>query len=387
MRRFYNKTGILYVPEEEMNTIEQQAQAGDPSACFKLAQTYIHLHECEDYRSSAHKLLLKASEGGVTDADASIAIMMFKGEIEPYDPIAAAKLLEKAINGRSTLAISFQLRNLLYGRYGYRQNIELVKQTVESILANNDDPYWCELMGDTLMTEGKIVESEKWYAKAAEGGEIDSYSNLALARGLDDNVEFRDFQAYFDTLMEGDDAGDLMCSYFLMLDKTYEFDELDPEDVEARNESRDLIIKCLELNADLHHEMSMELLGDIYREGRLGIPADPLKAWEYYLRGSEFMKAKCFEKMYDMLLTKEIELAKMSNEDAMDICMVNGARLHNRKLLIAAVEAYRHGRRLTQFAREIELYHIPAYEALPDDEPLDEDDDQPDDDGRFDPWA
>lgn len=387
MRRFYSKTGILYVPEEEMNTIKQQAQAGDPSACFKLAQTYIHLHECEDYISSAHKLLLKASEGGVIDADASIAIMMFKGEIEPYDPIAAAKLLEKAINGRSTLAISFQLRNLLYGRYGYRQNIELVKQTVESILANNNDPYWCELMGDVLMTEGKIVESEKWYEKAVEGGEIDSYNNLALARGLDDNANFRDFQAYFNTLMEGDDAGDLMCSYFLMLDNINEWDKLDSEDVEARNEYRDLIIKCLELNADLYHEMSIELLGDIYREGQLGIPADPLKAWEYYLKGSEFMKAECYEKMYDMLLTKEIELAKMSNEDAIDICMINGARLHNKKLLVAAVEAYRHGRRLTQFAREIELYHIPAYEALPDDEPLDEDDDHPDDDGRFDAWA
>ena len=42
----------------------------------------------------------------------------------------------------------------------------------------------------------------------------------------------------------------------------------------------------------------------------------------------------------------------MSNEDAMDLCMING-----------------------------------AYEALPDDEPLDEDDDNPDDDGRFDAWA
>ena len=75
----------------------------------------------------------------------------------------------------------------------------------------------------------------------------------------------------------------------------------------------------------------------------------------------------------------------MSNEEAMDLCMINGARLHEARLLVATVEAYKHGR-LTRFAREIEMFHIPAYEAIPDDEPLDEDE-EIDDDGRFDAWA
>ena len=90
--------------------------------------------------------------------------------------------------------------------------------------------------------------------------------------------------------------------------------------------------------------------------------------------------------MYDMLLTNEIQLGQMINEDAMDLCMINGARLHNARLLVAVVEAYKYGR-LTRFAREIEMYHIPAYDAIPDDEPLDDEYDEPDDDGRFDAWA
>jgi hypothetical protein len=33
------------------------------------------------------------------------------------------------------------------------------------------------------------------------------------------------------------------------------------------------------------------------------------------------------------------------------------------------------------------MFHIPAYDAILDNEPLDDEDDYPDDDGRFDPWA
>ena len=89
--------------------------------------------------------------------------------------------------------------------------------------------------------------------------------------------------------------------------------------------------------------------------------------------------------MYEMLEADEISLANMSNEEAMDLCMINGARQHSSKLLIATVEAYKHGR-LTCFAREIEMFHIPAYEALPD-EDFEDEYEELDDDGRFDAWA
>ena len=201
MKRFYNLAGVLSLSEEENKLIERQAQEGDPVACFKQAEIYLHLHGCDDYVSSAHKLLRKASEGGVADADAAIAIMMIKGEIEPYDPTAAVRLLEKAINNGSELGISFQMRNLLYGRYGYKRNVELVKQTLEQLLSQGEDPYWCALMGDVLMAEQRIVESEQWYEKAVTGGDNSAYGDLALARGMDNDWETRDYQAYNDTLM------------------------------------------------------------------------------------------------------------------------------------------------------------------------------------------
>ena len=385
MRKFYTLAGILSLSEEEKELIRQQAQEGDPVACYKLAEIHLHLHECEDYVSSAQELLQKASEGGVADADATIAIMMFRGEIEPFDPVAAAKLLEKAINNRSNRGIAFQLRNLLYGRYGYDPNLDLVRQTLDQLLSQGDDPYCCALMGDLLMAEGKIVESRQWYEKAVAGGETSAYADLAVARGINDGDSFRDYEAYKDTLMEGNDAMDPMCMYYFILENIESYYDIDPEDTQARDEYREMIIHALELNTEWCHPMSMELLGDIYREGKIDIPVDPVKAWDYYLRGSEFMQASCFEKMYDMLLTNEIQVGQMSNEEAMDLCMINGARLHEARLLVETVEAYKHGR-LTRFAREIEMFHIPAYETIPDDEPLDEDE-EIDDDGRFDAWA
>jgi TPR repeat protein len=386
MTKFYTLAGILSLSEEEKELIEKQALEGDPVACYKLAEIYLNLHESDDYVSSAHELLQKASNGGVADADAEIAIMMFRAEIEPFNPVAAVNLLEKAIDNGSSLGIAFQLRNLLYGRFGYKQNPDLVKRTLKELLSQGEDPYWCAFMGDVLMAEGKIVESQQWYEKAVAGGENSAYGDLALARGMDDEGNFRDYQAYCDTLMEGTDAMDPMCMYYFILDKIFSYDDIDPDDTDSRNECRQLIIRGLELNIEWSHPMSMELLGDIYREGKIDVPVDLVRAWEYYVQGSEFMLDSCFEKMYDMLQANEIQVGQMNNEEAMDLCMVNGARLHNARLLVATVEAYRHGR-LTRFAREIEMFHIPAYDAIPDDEPLDDEDEGPDDDGRYDPWA
>ncbi len=47
MRKFYTLAGILSISEEEKESIRQQALEGDPVACYKLAEIYLHLHECE----------------------------------------------------------------------------------------------------------------------------------------------------------------------------------------------------------------------------------------------------------------------------------------------------------------------------------------------------
>ena len=387
MRRFTDLTSILAITDEERAEILQKAEMGDPVACFKQAQIYRFLHNCDDYRASAYELLTVASEGGVADADAAIAIMLFKGEIEPYDPVAAANLLEKALQSGSELAADYHLNNIIYGRWGCKQDVELAMKIVDGLIAESDNPQWYRLKGEILSNSNRNKEAVEWYERAVEAGLADAYDGLAYAKSTDDESDTRDYQLFMDIVKEGDEAGNPMCLYYAALLNMVNYDYIEFESDEMRDKFRRSIIEGFELCAEESLSIAFDTLGDIYYEGKMDIPVDGLKAWGYYVKGSEYMNPTCFERMYQMLLNDEIELHNMEREEAMDLCIINGARLRNRTLLIAAVEAYKRGR-LTRYAREMEMFHLPAYDALPEDEPIDDEDDEvADDDGRFDAWA
>lgn len=389
MRRFHSLTGVLSISDDERNEILQKVEANDPAACFKQAQIYRYLHNCDDYVSSAHELLKRASESGIADADAAIAIMMFRGEIEPYNPRAAAQLLEKALKNNSELAAEFHLQNLIFGRYGCQPNHELAMKLIDTLIAESDNPKWYWLKGEILSSTSRNKEAVEWYERAIEGGLADAYDGLAFAKSMDDENGTQDKEIFMEILREGDEAGNPTCMYYASYINMLYFDDCEFDDKEQQDTMRNSIINGFELCIEDHLPSAFEVLGDIYREGKMGVDIDLIKAWQYYLKGSEYMVAGCFEKMYDMLLNDEIELKNISSEEAMDLCMMNGARQKSTTLLIAAVNAYKHGR-LTKFAREIEMYHIPAYDAI-EDEPSDDDDDDEDiitdDDGRYDAWA
>lgn len=367
MKRFYTVNGIRSIPEEEIGLIEEQAGEGDPLACYKLAQLHLAWHFESDYAETAQDLLKKAQQGGIADADAAMALMYLRGEIEPYNPSEGARLLEKAVNNESGYAAFTHLCNMIYGRYGYTKNLELAIRILDSFLEVEEDPYWYMLKGDAVYESGRREEAVYCYEKALEGGLTEVYSDLAVARGLDPDGELVDWDAYEDTLQEGMECEDMMCLHFTVLNKCSEYDECDPNDDESRKMYRDFIVEGLEACADDNIVASCELLGDIYREGLYDVPVDLIKAWKSYTKGSQYYKGSCFEKMYDMLLCDEIKLGSMTQQEAMDLCAINGARLHNDAMIRATADAYMGGR-LTQFAGEIEMYHLPAYNALPEDD-------------------
>lgn len=388
MRRFYNHTAILALSDEQRAHVFQGAEAGEPVACFQQAQIYRYLHTCKDYVSSAYKLLVKASEAGVADADAAIAVMMFKGEIEPYDPVAAARLLEKALNNKSELAATFHLMNIIYGRYGCKQNTELAMNILDSLIAENDNPEWYALKGELLSQTNRNKEAVVWFEKAIEAGYVDAYDGLAFAKSMDDQSGAQDMEIFADVVKEGGDAGNSMCMYYLSLIKMIDFEYAEFDSDKERDEVRNIILRGFEQCAEDSLSIAFDTLGDIYLEGKMELPVDIIKAWNYYLRGSEYMNPHCFERMYTLLSDDEIELKGIGRDEAIDLCLINGARLRSKLLILEAVDAYKHGR-LTKFAREMEMFHIPAADAISEVEPpYDEDDeDEVDDDGRYDAWA
>ena len=71
-------------------------------------------------------------------------------------------------------------------------------------------------------------------------------------------------------------------------------------------------------------------------------------------------------------------------EERKNVIAIVGARRESQKLINAVVDAYKQGK-LTEFAAEIEQYHLPKYDA----EWMEEgdEDDEPDDDGSYDAYA
>ena len=383
MREFYTDMGVRqYVNPDDMDVLDELAQADDPVACYKLAKVDLAYRFEQDSVDTAYGLLKKAQAGGVVEADVEIALMYFRGEIEPYNPKEGERLLMSALEKKNEYAAYVYLMNLIFGRYGYSVEIDLADRTLDALMAQSDNPHWFRLKGDTQLAMKNIREAEEWYKKAVDGGVVDAYSDLAIVRGLDDGGEIADWDVYTSTIEEGADKGDMLSLHFMTLNLCSAYDEIDPDDKEERDSCRESIIECLEC---CNIGMSYKLLGDIYREGQYGVTVDYLKAWEYYEKGARFNMASCYEKMHDMLRCKEV--TGENSEETMYVYALLGARLQSKRMIVETVEAYKRGH-LTQFAAEIEMYHIPAYNAIPDDEELDDDEDElPDDDGRYDAWA
>ena len=383
MREFYTDMGVRQcVNADDIDMLDKLAQTGDPIACYKLAKVDLAYRFEQDSVDTAYGLLKKAQAGGVVEADVEIALMYFRGEIEPYNPKEGERLLMSALEKKNEYAAYVYLMNLIFGRYGYSVEVDLADRTLDALMAQSDNPHWYRLKGDTQLAMKNIHEAEQWYKKAVESGIIEAYSDLAIVRGLDDEGEITDWDAYTATIEEGADKGDMFSLHFMTLNLCSVYDEIDPDDEEERESCRESIIECLEC---CNIGISYKLLGDIYREGRFGVAVDYLKAWEYYEKGARFNMASCYEKMHDMLRCKEV--TGENREETMYVYALLGARLQSKRMIVETVEAYKRGH-LTHFAAEIEMYHIPAYNAIPDDEELDDEEDEyPDDDGRYDAWA
>ena len=131
---------------------------------------------------------------------------------------------------------------------------------------------------------------------------------------------------------------------------------------------------------ELGSTQATRLLGDIYQAMAEEDEDNYLKAWEYYNTGARHGSGECMEKLFDMAEKGDVEISER-RKGYIAIC---GARLESQKLINAVVEAYKHGR-LTEFAAEIEQYYIPAYD--PDFEEEMEEEELPDDDGRYDAFV
>ena len=160
-----------------------------------------------------------------------------------------------------------------------------------------------------------------------------------------------------------------------------------PEDPSSPDfeEERENYMDCLEKIYGMGCTEGAVTLGDLYRDGDLGLKQDYDMAFTWYSRAAIFGDATGYERMYGMLCDGR----KEEDRNFMDQCVINSVHCDSDVLLEEAVKIYRAGR-LTMFAREMEQYFIPMLEtqekAAAEAEEEDEDD-YPDDDGRYDAYV
>ena len=135
MREFYTDMGVRqYVNPDDMDVLDELAQAGDPVACYKLAKVDLAYRFEQDSVDAAYGLLKKAQAGGVVEAD-----------VEPYNPKEGERLLMSALEKKNEYAAYVYLMNLIFGRYGYSVEIDLADRTLDALMAQSDNPHWFRL--------------------------------------------------------------------------------------------------------------------------------------------------------------------------------------------------------------------------------------------------
>ena len=161
-----------------------------------------------------------------------------------------------------------------------------------------------------------------------------------------------------------------------------------PEDPSSPDfeEERENYMDCLEKIYGMGCTEGAVTLGDLYRDGDLGLKQDYDMAFTWYSRAAIFGDATGYERMYGMLCDGR----KEEDRNFMDQCVINSVHCDSDVLLEEAVKIYRSGR-LTEYAVEMERYFIPMLEAqekaAAEAEEEDDEDDYPDDDGRYDAYV
>lgn len=186
-----------------------------------------------------------------------------------------------------------------------------------------------------------------------------------------------DKDAYVRLVVEGSENRDCLCRFLLALHKVENYDDM--SDCQKAIE-RKTLMESLEDAYKIGSKEAAVYIGDIYYYGWYDIPEDNAKAYSWYAKAALLKDPEAFEKMFYMIKNGYI------NEDLnfMDNCALNAARLGSDKMLKETVIAYLHGR-LKKYYLEIEQYYMPVFDSMKED--AEDDDDYPDDDGRYDAYV
>ena len=360
---FVNGDYLFLLNNDTLEVLNAHREKGNPYATYALGRYHLCVQPDADSIEKAEQFYNDAYKHGIADAGAALSTALRYGRFGRIDRRKSHELFVEALEKESRLAANRQLYNIIFGDDGIEKNpgkaLTIVNELIEA--DGEDDPNWAYQKAVVILNIYGGASSIPYFKKAISIGSISAMSIYPYTLVNEDNDD-ADKEAYIAALKEGMEKENYDCIY------NYAFEVGDDE------EAHNLLHKALELGS----KQAACLLGDIYQNAAEE-DEDYYKAWECYNTGARYGSEECMERLFDMAEKEFVEVSEQQKE-YIALC---GARLESQKLINAVVEAYNHGR-LTDFAAEIEQYYLPAYD--PDYEEETEEDELPDDDGRYDAY-
>ncbi|MBQ7631592.1 MAG: hypothetical protein IJS82_02410 [Paludibacteraceae bacterium] len=381
------RTGAnLHLLKDYAELIEKQAKAGNPWMQFAWAR----YHDCVQPEAHSNAIMeeyyLKADQAGIADAHMCLAFCWRDGDLGMIDLEKYAQMRQEAVDRGSHTAVQQHLRDMMNGRGGFErdpwQAYELLDKFVRQSEANGDhfDPRYLHVLADIANELGRKAEADLLYEKALKAGDTTSWFWLVNLRCCDEKGNITDTETCEQLMNEYNDyvIPEVFSTMQLCM-AAYNYDELDED---LQHDAHQMLKDNLELSYEIGDAYGAFSMGYNYYLGQFGFEENNAEAWRWFARAALMRSSTAYYMMAQMIADEYAP--EGYDEEFQHICELRALRLGEDECLGKVVQAYKHGF-LTDFALEIEKYHLPAYEAKEEEEDDDEYDEG--DDGRYDAYA
>lgn len=375
---FVSCENIFLIDKARINTVKSYAINGNKYACF--AYGYYHLNVHPDMKSPdiADYFIRRAYEKELPEAAVAIGIMYRYGDLDKVDRYWSNKFFNIGLEKDCEFALQIHIKDMIFGRFGVAVDLPKAIEMLDDLIdKDRENAKWRQMRGWALQQNHSLSLAKDDYEFAAKNGIVSAWSDYVVASSYNDDDELIDKDAYVRLVVEGSENRDCLCRFLLALHKVENYDDM--SDCQKAIE-RKTLMESLEDAYKIGSKEAAVYIGDIYYYGWYDIPEDNAKAYSWYAKAALLKDPEAFEKMFYMIKNGYI------NEDLnfMDNCALNAARLGSEKMLKETVIAYLHGR-LKKYYLEIEQYYMPVFDSMKED--AEDDDDYPDDDGRYDAYV
>lgn len=372
LRSKYN----VYLTGIHPDTMKEGAEAGN----VWMQYLWARYNDCVAPESNsgdiAGEYYRKAAEGGIADARMCLAYMWRDGDFGIVDRGRYERERDRAAAEDSHMAMQQTIRDITFGNGGFEADpgkaLAMMCKFLQESKDYYIDPQYYTLMGSVAQAAGK-EDAALWFEKGLDEGDPGACILYAIEACFDKDYNITDTEKFEEIITRGQE---LMCAEaFEGIQLAVKQEAFENYDEELQKKVTHSIKYDLEIAYRLGDATAAGLLGNNYYYGEYGFERDCGKAAFWLSRGAIHRDAMCYQLLATMI--EEGNYPGGQDPERQHEYEIRALRLGCNDMLDKVVDAYRNGF-LTAYAAEIEQYYLPLVE---------DQDELPDDDGRFDAWA